>query len=73
MGLRVIALDVGIEKLKYCESLGAEYSVDATNPEAVSQVRKLIDNMIFDHYSKIDEMICDYKVNLKRFSQIIKS
>ena len=39
MGLRVIALDVGIEKLKYCESLGAEYSVDATNPEAVSQVK----------------------------------
>ena len=38
MGLRVIAVDVGEGKLKYCESLGAELSVDATDPDVISKV-----------------------------------
>jgi D-arabinose 1-dehydrogenase-like Zn-dependent alcohol dehydrogenase len=38
MGMRVIAVDVGDSKLKYCKSLGAEFTVDATNPEAVAEV-----------------------------------
>ena len=38
MGLRVIAVDVGADKLKYCEGLGAEYCIDASSPEAVAMV-----------------------------------
>ena len=38
MGLRVIAMDVGADKLKYCESLGAEYTVDASSEDAKSKV-----------------------------------
>jgi D-arabinose 1-dehydrogenase-like Zn-dependent alcohol dehydrogenase len=39
MGMRVVAVDVGDSKLKYCKSLGAEFTVDAMNPEAVSEVK----------------------------------
>ena len=38
MGLRVIAMDVGDLKLKYCASLGAEFTVDASSPTAVAEV-----------------------------------
>ncbi len=38
MGLRPIALDVGHTKEKYCKSIGAEFYVDATAPDAVQQV-----------------------------------
>ena len=34
MGLRVIALDVGENKLEFCRSLGAEYTIDAQDAEA---------------------------------------
>lgn len=39
MGLRVIAMDVGEDRLKYCKELGAEFCVDASNPDAVAAVR----------------------------------
>ena len=39
MGLRVIAMDVGEDRLNYCKELGAEFCVDASNPEAVAVVR----------------------------------
>lgn len=40
MGLRVIAMDVGDDKLKYCEGLGAEFVVDASSPDAADTVRQ---------------------------------
>ena len=40
MGLRVIAMDVGDDKLKYCEGLGAEFVVDASALDAVDTVRQ---------------------------------
>lgn len=40
MGLRVIAMDVGDDKLKYCEGLGAEFVVDASSPDAAATVRQ---------------------------------
>lgn len=40
MGLRVIAMDVGDDKLKYCEGLGAEFCVDASAPDAAATVRQ---------------------------------
>jgi D-arabinose 1-dehydrogenase-like Zn-dependent alcohol dehydrogenase len=39
MGLRVIAMDVGEDRLNYCKELGAEFCVDASNPDAVAVVR----------------------------------
>lgn len=35
-------MDVGDLKLKYCKSLGAEFTVDATNPDAVSEVTSIM-------------------------------
>eukprot|EP00981_Chlorochromonas_danica_P014850 scaffold9105_cov169-Ochromonas_danica.AAC.7 len=35
MGLRPIAYDVGQSKSAYCKSIGAEYYIDATSPNAV--------------------------------------
>jgi len=43
MGLRPIALDVGKTKEAYCKSIGAEFFVDATAPDAVQQVNELTD------------------------------
>ena len=40
MGMRVIALDVGKEKLEYTKRLGAEFSFDATSPTVVEDVTK---------------------------------
>lgn len=41
MGMRVIALDKGAEKLNYCKSLGAEFAIDVTDVNAVEQVHKV--------------------------------
>jgi propanol-preferring alcohol dehydrogenase len=41
MGMRVIALDKGAEKLNYCKSLGAEFVIDVTDADAVEQVHKV--------------------------------
>lgn len=38
MGMRVVALDVGADKLDYCKRLGAEFAVDATSPDVVKTV-----------------------------------
>lgn len=38
MGLRVIAMDVGEEKLKFCLELGADFVVSAMAPDAAAQV-----------------------------------
>jgi propanol-preferring alcohol dehydrogenase len=38
MGLRVIAIDVRDDKMKYCMGLVAEFAVDASKPDAVAQV-----------------------------------
>jgi alcohol dehydrogenase, propanol-preferring len=38
MGLRVIAMDVGADKLAYCIQYGAEFVVDVTQPDAAQQV-----------------------------------
>lgn len=43
MGLRPIALDVGHAKEKYCKSIGAEFYVDATSPDAVQKVMDFTD------------------------------
>lgn len=32
MGLRVIAVDLGQDRIDYCKSLGAEFGVDIANP-----------------------------------------
>lgn len=41
MGLRVLALDVGADKLEFCtETLGAEAAFEATDPEVAAHVRK---------------------------------
>lgn len=42
MGLRVIAMDVGEDKLKYCETLGAEFTVDASKDDAKSKVFQIV-------------------------------
>ena len=49
MGLRVIALDIGENKLKYCESLGAEFSVDAASPDAIKKVRFVQVMVVHNH------------------------
>ncbi len=41
MGLRPIALDVGHAKESLCKSPGAEFYVDATNPNAVEEVNNI--------------------------------
>lgn len=41
MGLRVVALDVGQDKLDYTKRLGAEFAVDASAPDAVDQVNAI--------------------------------
>ena len=38
MGMRVIALDLGAEKKQHCLDLGAEYYVDATQPNIIDQI-----------------------------------
>lgn len=38
MGMIVGAVDVGKEKLDYCKSLGADFTVDALNPDIVREV-----------------------------------
>lgn len=38
MGLRVIALDMGKEKLDYCKRLGAEFVVDVSDKDSTAQV-----------------------------------
>lgn len=38
MGLRVVALDVGEDKLQLARSLGAEAAIDARRPDAVAEV-----------------------------------
>ena len=41
MGLRVLALDVGADKLEFCtETLGAEAAFEATDPEVVAHVKR---------------------------------
>lgn len=41
MGLRVLALDVGADKLEFCtETLGAEAAFEATDPEVAAHVRR---------------------------------
>lgn len=41
MGLRVLALDVGADKLKFCtDTLGAEAAFEATDPEVAARVRR---------------------------------
>lgn len=43
MGLRVVAVDVGEEKLKYSQKLGAEFQVDATDPDIVQKIMDITD------------------------------
>lgn len=43
MGLRVIAMDVGAKKIQFCKSLGAEFAVDASAPNAADQVKEITD------------------------------
>jgi propanol-preferring alcohol dehydrogenase len=38
MGLRVIAMDIGHEKLKFCMEIGADFVVSALDPDAAAQV-----------------------------------
>jgi propanol-preferring alcohol dehydrogenase len=38
MGLRVVALDVGEDKLELARALGAEAAIDARRPDAVAEV-----------------------------------
>ena len=40
MGMRVVALDVGKDKLEYTKRLGAEFAFDATSPTVVEDVTK---------------------------------
>ena len=41
MGMRVVAIDVGKEKLDYVKRLGAEFAFDATAPDVIDQVLNL--------------------------------
>jgi propanol-preferring alcohol dehydrogenase len=41
MGMRVIALDVGKDKLEYTKRLGAEFAVDASSPTAIDEVNAI--------------------------------
>jgi propanol-preferring alcohol dehydrogenase len=41
MGFRVIAVDVGEDKLNYCKSVGAEFAVDAFDKSFVESVDKI--------------------------------
>ncbi|CAM6002056.1 unnamed protein product, partial [Sphagnum balticum] len=43
MGMRVIAMDVGKEKLDYCKRLGAEFTVDASQADVIDQVNTITD------------------------------
>jgi alcohol dehydrogenase, propanol-preferring len=43
MGLRVVAIDVGQDKLNYCKKLGAEFQVDATSPDIVQKIMDITD------------------------------
>ena len=47
MGMRVIALDVGKEKLEYTKRLGAEFSFDATSLTVVEDVTKEVVTVFF--------------------------
>eukprot|EP01041_Mallomonas_annulata_P008655 gene8655-17858_t len=38
MGMRIIAVDVGAEKMSFCKDIGAEFVVDATSPDCVQKV-----------------------------------
>jgi propanol-preferring alcohol dehydrogenase len=59
MGLRVIAIDVGDDKMKYCMGLGAEFAVDASKPDAAAQVMK---------YTKGgSHVVCCFATNPKAF------
>ena len=40
MGLHVVALDIGEEKLALARQLGADFAVDASSPNAVAEVRR---------------------------------
>lgn len=41
MGIRVLGIDVGQEKLEFIQKLGADFAVDGSSPDAVEQVQKL--------------------------------
>ena len=42
MGLRVIAIDMGREKIEYCKSLGAEFGVDVSDTSSGKTVAQIV-------------------------------
>lgn len=43
MGLNVIALDIGADRLEYCKKMGADYAIDVSEKDVVEQVHKITD------------------------------